>query len=121
MTRKSTCDLLLCRSRSISHKARPKKQRTSAAADCFASYTRCNGDSFLTIKKEKYAFKKLTDCAFKLLTHYTSGHKRTGLAISKRVEGAALSEIVNLGIFPCGLSFRFGSMEFPSCVKTLLN
>ena len=27
----------------------------------------------------------------KLLTHYTSGHKRTGLAISKRVEGAALS------------------------------
>ena len=27
---------------------------------------------------------------FKLLTHYTSGHKRTGLAISKRVEGAAL-------------------------------
>ena len=40
---------------------------------------------------EKYAFKKLTDCIqFKLLTHYTSGHKRTGLAISKRVEGAAL-------------------------------
>ena len=32
-----------------------------------------------------------------------------------------LSEIVNLGIFPCGLSFRFGSLEFPSCVKTLLN
>ena len=32
-----------------------------------------------------------------------------------------LSEIANLGIFPCGLSFRFGNLEFPSCVKTLLN
>ena len=32
-----------------------------------------------------------------------------------------LSEIVILGIFPCGLSFRFGNLEFPSCVKTLLN
>ena len=31
-----------------------------------------------------------------------------------------LSEIVNSGIFPCGLSFRFGSLEFPSYVKTLL-
>ena len=26
-----------------------------------------------------------------------------------------------LGIFPRGLSFRFGNLEFPSCVKTLLN
>ena len=32
-----------------------------------------------------------------------------------------LSEIFNLGIFHCGLSFRFGKLEFPSCVKTLLN
>ena len=32
-----------------------------------------------------------------------------------------LSEIVSLGIFPCGLSFRFGNLEFPSWVKTLLN
>ena len=32
-----------------------------------------------------------------------------------------LSEIVSLVIFPCGLSFRFGNLEFHSCVKTLLN
>ena len=32
-----------------------------------------------------------------------------------------LSDIVSLGIFPFGLSFRFGNLEFPSCVKTLLN
>ena len=32
-----------------------------------------------------------------------------------------LSEIVSLGIFSCWLSFRFGNLEFPSCVKTLLN
>ena len=31
-----------------------------------------------------------------------------------------LSEIVSLGTFSCGLSFRFGNLEFPSCVKTLL-
>ena len=43
---------------------------------------------------DKNAFKKLTDCILvKLSTHYTSGHKRTGLVISKRVEGAALNDL----------------------------
>ena len=32
-----------------------------------------------------------------------------------------LSGIVSLYNCPCGLSFRFGKLEFPSCVKTLLN
>ena len=43
-----------------------QKAQESAAADCFASYTRCNGDSCFTKKNEKYAFKKLTDCAYNL-------------------------------------------------------
>ena len=88
MTRKSTCDLLLCSSRSISHKARDPKStgRTSAAADCFASYTRCNG-IFVLYEKNTSIYKINCMCILvKLLTHYTSGHKRTGLAISKRVD-----------------------------------
>ena len=32
-----------------------------------------------------------------------------------------LSEMVSLAIFPCGVSFRFGYLECPSSVKTLLN
>ena len=30
-------------------------------------------------------------------------------------------EIDSLGIFLCGLSFRFDNLEYPSCVNTLLN
>ena len=32
-----------------------------------------------------------------------------------------LSEIISLANFSCGLSFRFGNLEFHSCVKALLN
>ena len=32
-----------------------------------------------------------------------------------------LSEVGSLGIFPCRLSFRFGNLECPSCVKTRLS
>ena len=73
------------------HGMTPRPGKTSQQC-----YTRCNGDSFFTIKNDKYAFKKLTDCILvKLLTHYTSGHKRTGLAISKpEVEGAALNKLI---------------------------
>ena len=32
-----------------------------------------------------------------------------------------ISDIVSLGIIPCGQSFRFGNLVFPSCAKTLFN
>ena len=73
---------------------------TSAAADYFASYTRCNGDSFLRLKNDNYALKNINSLCIlvKLLTHYISGNKRTDLAISKRVEVVALNGFLVLCI-----------------------
>ena len=64
MKRKITCDLL-CRSRSISHKARDLKstgrRQLLIVSPVIPGVTAI---LFLRLKNNKYAFKKLTDCAY---------------------------------------------------------
>ena len=65
MTRKSTSDLLLCRSRSVSHKERdPKSKGRRQLLIVSLVIPGVAAILFLRLTKYKYAFKKVTDCAY---------------------------------------------------------
>ena len=77
---------LLCRRMPISFKTRdPKMAGRLHRLMVSPGYTRCNDDSFLPNKKRQVRILKLNWLCIlvKLLKHYTSGHKRKGLAMGK--------------------------------------